>query len=278
MKVQGVEPTASEIEALEAVNAAASNAAMRAPFLYTSQRWDSNKGFEALIVERIGSGKLIHLPTTKAEVQKFFDLYANYSTRLNPIPWVEKPTEPLSDRVRRNVANHIKASHENYPDHPLRHPDDPALIATALDVVTEHYKGAELLFQHCHISTDDVFLPNGSDPRYIYTSNFVWAWKPKFYDALVAYHHFPRLLIDRAEDVTEEMVAMQTNWWREQIEALAGNDEERTQLHTVMLELAINRLTIDDLTLKPDNPLAPYLIEMTRRDIQGLMNELDRNS
>ncbi len=278
VKVQGAEPSASEIDAVEAVNAAASDAAMRAPSLYASQRWDPTKGFEASIVERINSDKLIHLPTTKEEVLSFFGLYVNYSTKLNPEPWIEKPTEPYAESVRRNVESQIKASQENYPNHPLRQPDDSVLIAKALDVVTKHYQGVELFFQHCHISTDDVFLPNGDDPRHIYTSNFVWGWKPKFYDALVAYHHFPRLLMDRAEDVTEEMVAEQTGWWREQIEALAENDEERIQLHTVMLELAINRLTIDDLTLKPDNPLAHYLIETTRNDIRKLMNELAPNS
>lgn len=124
LKVQGAKPSASEIDAVEAVNAAASHAAMRAPYLYTSQRWDSAKGYETLIVERINSDKLIHLPTNKAEVRSFFELYANYSTKLKPTPWIDKPTEPYALTVRHNAKNQASISQENYPDHPLRQPDD----------------------------------------------------------------------------------------------------------------------------------------------------------
>ncbi len=277
LKIQGVEPSASEIDAIEAVNAAANNTAMRSPALYASQRWDSDKGFEALVVERISSDKLIGLPTSEAEVQDFFDLYANYSTKLRPVPWMEKPTGSFSDAVRKKVADQTKASQENYPNHPFRHSDDALLITSALEMVTRQYdKGVELFFQHCHITSDDVFLPNGDDPRHLYTSNFVWAWKPKFYDALIGYHHFPRLLIDRGKGVTKEMVAEQTDWWLKRIQALPKSEEERVQLQTLMLNLAMNRLTIDDLTLDPNNPLAPYLIETTRQNIHSLMDTLAR--
>jgi hypothetical protein len=276
LKVQGVEPSSSEIDAIDAVNSATSDAAIRAPFLYANRRWDANKGFEALIVEQITSDKLVHLPTTEIEVQKFFDLYTNYSSKLKPNPWIEKPTISYGEIVQRNTKDQLEASMRNYPNHPFRKPSDSAIIAAAVEVVTDHYKAVNMLFQHCHISTDDVFLPNGIDPRHIFTSNFVWGWRPKFYDAVVAYHHFPRLLIDRGLHVTEEMVAMQTNWWKKQIAAIPKNNEERTLLHTVMLELAINRLAIDDLTVDPKNPLAGYLIESTRRDIMHLTTELSQ--
>lgn len=275
LKIQGVKPMTSEIDALEAIaNAENPHATIRAPHLYANRRWDDDKKFEALIVERILSPKLINLPTTQDEVKKFFDLYKNYVQYLNPTPWVSFPDKSPADMAREKVEDQRSTAGELYPDYPYRQSDDEHLIGEGLRAVTENLNGLPLTFQHSHISTDDVFLPNDEDPRYIFTSNFVWGWTTPFKDALQARHHFPRLLIDRGGKLTPDIVDEQTSWWDEQLELLSKTDDEKRYMNVARLDLALGALGIDNLTLDPSNSLAPYLMESTRSYIKELIDKL----
>ena len=275
LKVQGAKPSTSEIDALEALSAAAQpDAKVRSPFLYASRRWDDKQEFELLIVERITSPKLIHLPTSEDEVEQLYHIYGDYKLNLQPHPWIPQPDASPAEKLQEKIKGQLEAAEENYPDHPHRHDEDIRLIHDALAIAARRYQSIPVEFQHCHISTDDVFLPNGEDPRYVYTSNFVWGWAPVFNDALQARHHFPRLLIERGGKSTAEEVNMQTAWFDQELDRLPQALEEKTHMQAVRLELAISSLAIDNLMLDPTNPLAPYLMEISRRQIRELTEAL----
>jgi hypothetical protein len=275
LKVQGVEPNVSEITALEAFKAANRSGLVRPPELYASIPWDEERQFEALVVETIESDKLINYPTSEQEVAQFFTLFKDYRKNCRSQPWIDEPSTTLTEDTRRTVASNLKTANELYPNHPHRKSSDFALIEQGLQILEGHYAGMSREFQHLHITSDDVFLPSGTDTRHIYTSNFVWGWKAPFFDATAAYHHYGRLLCERAPSVDGEALEKQTHLWEREMYTLVTTDNEKIQLDLAMLGQLIGCLSISDLTINPDHPLARNLIDLTRQKLARLIKQLN---
>ncbi len=274
LKVQGVKPDVSEITALEGFKNSNHSQLVRPPELFARLPWDDTRQFEALVVESIDTGKLISYPTSAAEVGKFFELFRDYRANCRSRPWVAQPDSSLAEDVRRTVASNLESAREIYPNHPHRQEADFELIERAVQLLEKFYRDVSCEFQHLHITSDDVFKPSGNDPRHVYTSNFVWGWKAPFFDATAAWHHYGRLLCERASEVDVDVLAQQFALWEHEIYALPKSGEEETQLRHMMLGFTIGALTISDLMIDPDHPMAGKLIEHSRKRAAKLMEQL----
>jgi hypothetical protein len=274
LKVQGVKPNISEITAIEGFKAANKSNLVRPPELYASIPWDEERQFEALVVETIASHKLIDYPTNEHEVAQFFTLFKDYRENCRSQPWIDEPDTTLSEDTRRTVMSSLKTAEELYPNHPHRKQGDFALIEHGLQVLESHYANTPREFQHLHITSDDVFLPSGSDQRHVYTSNFVWGWKAPFFDATAAYHHYGRLFCERAPHVDVKMLEDQNRLWESEMHGLVGTGAEKIKLNLAILGQHIGCLTISDLTIDPNHPMAADLIDLTRQNLTRLIKEL----
>jgi hypothetical protein len=235
LKVQGVKPRTSEITALQNFEKANQSNLVRPPHLLAFEPWKDQLGFELLIIEYIVSDKLITYPTSSEQIAEFFRILRDYQKHAIGSPWISAPDEPLHITTRKRVEEDLSMAEKLYPEHPLREQTDFALIERGMRTLERHYSGVKPIFQHTHISTDDVFKPNGQDPRYIYTSNFMWGWEAPYFDATYAYFHYDRLLSDRYGEVDAMLLESQANLWKEELYLLAENDREALLLRLALL-------------------------------------------
>jgi hypothetical protein len=102
-------------------------------------------------------------------------------------PWIEKPTEAISDQIPATVGYLRLARELIHPNHPYRRPEDEEICDKALGVLEKSYLGVDLEFQHGHFSYDDVRQQGES---VVLLSNLYWSWRPPLYDAIFGYHWF----------------------------------------------------------------------------------------
>lgn len=270
LKVQGVRPATSEITMIENFAVANKSTVIRPPHLYASVPWTDEKQYEALVMENVGGKPIISTPTTLEEIAEFYRMYQEYRANCLAAPWLEKPTEPLSQKVQTSFANWRKASREIYPDHPLRASADDALIDQTVAVLARGYAGVEPEFMHGHFGANDLYRVGD---QVVLLSNLYWSWRQPFYDAIFGYHwHMYHLA--SVNGITPEAIEDQRTLWLDHIEPLAQGNDQRKLLNLALLERAAAGLNLDALSVDPNNQVAPYLVDATRKSVEQLLEEV----
>lgn len=107
LKVQGVKPATSEVYMINSFVKQNKSKIIRPPYVYASFPWDEEKKYEAFILEDVGKKLVAKVPTTKKEVDDFFNLYNEYRLNCINTPWVEKPNLDLSSVIKFFLIIHI---------------------------------------------------------------------------------------------------------------------------------------------------------------------------
>lgn len=267
LKIQGVKPATSEIYMLQAFSKANKSKIIRSPVLYTSIPWSKTKRYEALIMEYIEGEKIVNCPTAPKELERFFTLYREYRKNCVAIPCVAKPEFNLSQEIKENFSKWRQASFKLFPAYPFRKNNDKVLIDKAIEVLMKNYQGLDSEFQHGHFSAEDLL--EISKNEVILLSNLYWSWRPPFYDAVFGYHWFMYKLASTNLDIDE--VEKQRQMWLDEIYKLPKNKEEERLLNLAFLERAAAGLNLDALSIDPQNPLAEYFVEETRKEVEELI-------
>jgi len=275
LKVQGVKPDVSEAAMLRSFASSNRSALVRPPKLYASIPWSDEKRYEALLVEYINGSKLISSPTTAEEVERFFEIYEEYRQNCLESPWLPKPTESLAERTAQDFKDWKQVAKEQYPEHPHREAGDEELIQESLATLVRAYANEDWVFQHAHISADDVFI---QEDQAILTSNLMWAWRAPFFDAVFAYHWQPYVLGNHYEAVTPELIEAQKQLWLSAIWRLPQNDRQRRQLNLALLERQTAGLLLDSLTVDVTKPIAKHLVQSTREEVRNLLSVIGEDT
>ena len=271
IKIQGVKPLVSEAYMINSFKKANQSKTIRPPYLYANLPWDESKRYEALILEFIEGDLVIHLPTNKTEVKRFFELYQEYQENCLNSPWLDQPEGTISEKIIDNFAKWRETSTRIYPEHSLRKNEDKDLIDSAVTALVHGYQNIEPQFMHGHLSDGDLYQV---DNQVVLLSNLYWSWRPPFYDAIFGYHWFMYHLND-VENITTENIEKQRDLWLEQIYSLPQTQgQNRKLLNLALLERATAGLNLDALSTNPDKPISKYLIEETRKQIKKLLKEL----
>ena len=264
LKVQGVRPATSEIEMIKSFAATSKSKILRPPHLYFSIPWSDEKRYEALLLEYVQGNHVVNLPTNDRELEEFFGLYRDYRENCLGSPWVEKPTESLSERVRARFADWRKSSFKIYPNHPLRKEGDLKLIDEAVEILARGYSQVEPEFGDGHLSDGDFIKVEG---QVVIFSNLYWGWRAPCYDAVFGYHWFMYHL-SGVVGITPEKVEEQRSLWMKHISGL-GLDERL--LNLALLERAAAGLNLDALSVDPEVPIAGHLVSKTREQVRNLI-------
>jgi len=270
LKVQGVKPRTSEIYMIESFARTNKSRILRPPHLYATLPWDDKRRYEALIMEYIGTKKIMKVPTNKDEVKRYYELFADYRKNCRESPWLEKPALILPEKMRENFKKWREASLKIYPVHPLREDSDLELIDRAVNLLVEGYRGVGPEFQHGHLADSD-FYQVGKD--IVVLSNLYWGWRAPFYDAIFCFHWFIYHL-NKVDRIAPYDVEEQRRLWMEEIESLPSSDKERRLLKLALLERAAAGLNLDALSYEKVKPVTSYLVETTRKQVITLINEL----
>lgn len=268
LKIQGIKPNTSEVYMIKAFKKANKSKILRPPILYAFVPWDEEKRYEVLIMEFVEGGKIVNSPTNEKELREFFGLYREYRKNCCLNPWIDKPRIDLSEEVRINFAKWKQARLKLYPTPFFFHKEDEELIDQALDLLSKNYEGVEPEFQHGHFSANDLYKIN--DREVVVLSNLYWSWKPSFYDAVFGQHWFIYHLAE-IDNINPEIVEEQRNLWFSKINSLVVTKEDQRLLNLALLERAAAGLNLDALSIDPKNKIAKYLVETTRKQVQGLL-------
>ncbi len=269
VKVQGMKPQTSEITMLEGF-AANQSAVVRPPRLLAAKPWDDQRRYEALVIERLTGPKLISRPTNAGEVREFFAMYSDYRQHCRNHPWLTEPKQSLPAMIVRNLDGWQNASHKLYPNHPYRQPGDKSIIQKAAGLLQKGYGDVKPEFQHKHISSDDVFKVG---EQYVLTSNFMWGWGAPYNDAVFAYHWFPYIIGNHVDGLASEDIHSQKDIWLNQIHQLPQSDSDEKMLTLALLERQLAGLVIDSLTIPLEKPLAKFLVDSTRQEVEELIEK-----
>ena len=269
LKVQGVKPETSEVEMIESFEAQNQSRIIRPPKLYAVIPWSDERKYEALIMEDVGDKKILNEPTNGKEVKRFFETFREYREKCRNKPWLVRPDMSIGEIIRTRFEKWRKSSYEIYPDHPLRRTHDAKLIDQAIGILAEKYRGVDWEFQHGHLSDGDVFEVSGG--QVVVLSNLYWSWRAPCYDAIFAYHWFIYHLSE-IDGILPEKIEKQKNLWLEEIFRLFGRHNQLLKL--ALLERAVAGLNLDALSMNPNVPIAKYLVEKTRTDVEELMGTI----
>lgn len=271
LKVQGVKPTTSEIYMIQSFRQQNKSRIIRPPFLYASLPWDNKRQYEAIILEDVGSQKIINIPINEAEVSRYYQLFAEYRQNCRSNPWLIKPNKSISSYTKDNFNKWRKASFKIYPTHPYRQKGDTNLVNKAVSLLIEGYKGINWDFQHAHLSDGDLYQV---EKQVVILSNLYWSWRAPLYDAIFAYHWFIYHLADT--NLSQKEVEKQRDLWLEKIYQLpqAQSKKNKKLLTLALLERAAAGLNLDALSVDIKKPLAKYLVNSTRNRLKKLISEI----
>ena len=267
LKIQGVKPQTSEVFMIESFKDQNESKIIRPPIVYASFPWDDEKGYEAFILEDVGTNLVVSPPTDEASVENFFKYYNEYRSKCRNKPWLEKSDIQLGKVIKSRFDQWIEASHKVFPNHPLREDGDEKLVKKAVDILTKNQKWLTLEFAHGHFSARDLFKV---DNQIVILSNLYWSWRTPCYDLIFAYHWFMYDLAN-IEGIKPKNVEDQRNIWIKKMGEIA---EDKTLLKYALLERAAAGLNLDALSIPTKRPIAKYLVDRTREITNDLIKEL----
>lgn len=268
LKIQGTNPGISEIDQIKGFEAQNQSQIIRPPKLYGYLKWDELKRYEALFLEAVEGEKIVGCPTNRGELREFFELYREYWNNCRNRPWLPKPKLTLSEIIEADFANWRKIANKLYPTHPLRKPEDAALIETAVQKLIREYRDYEPQFIHGHFSCNDLLKTENGEV--ILFSNLFWKYKAPFYNAVFGQHWF-RYRLSSIKEITPEEVEVQRELWLNEIWALAKNEEDKKLINLALLERAAAGLNLDALSVDQKIPITEYLVEATREEVKELL-------
>lgn len=273
LKIQGVKPDISEIFMIQQFIAQNRSRVVRPPILYATIPWEESRGYEALIMERVTGDKVLQSKKLqpRENVVKFFEYYQEYRRNCLPSrPWLPKP-ESLDPRVAFEQL--VKASQRAYPEHPFRKPEDNQTASAAVEALVNVYANVPLEFVQSHFSVEDLIYQGDN---VVLFSNLFWKWRYPFYDAVFGYHWFMYELAN-VQGISSQQVESQRSVWMDVIFGLpqARESAEATRLvKAALLERATAGFLIDSFLMDTKKPISEYLNEATRKQVQGLTDEL----
>lgn len=77
LKVQGVKPTTSETFMIESFAKQNSSNVIRPPQIFAKFPWNEKVGYEAFILEDVGTDLVVHIPATKDQISNFLTSITN---------------------------------------------------------------------------------------------------------------------------------------------------------------------------------------------------------
>ncbi len=269
LKIQGVKPTVDEVYMIKSFTKTNKSKLIRPPLLYAHLPWNDKERYEALVLEPVEK-RVVQTPTNRKELDVFFKAYEDYHKNCLGNPWLTKPKETIPQRISDNFKIWRKASFKLFPTHPLRKDEDYNLIDSAVEVLKKGYENVDFEFQHGHFSESDLYQ---KENQIVLLSNLYWAWRPPLYDGVFGMHWFIYHLAD-VKDMMPEIVEEQRKLWLEKIQTLPRVKTHKKLYGLALLERAAAGLNLDALSIDFNNPIAKYLVEKTRNQVETLIQIL----
>lgn len=270
LKIQGVKPDISEIDALENFSKQNRSKIIRPPKVKFTLPWSDQTGYEALILEYVDGEHVLSSKRLQSEenIRKFLFYYQEYRKNCLPgKPWLLKSEKPdFTKELEKLEQVSLKA----YPDHPWRKLVNNDLLFQATTRLNQVYVEMGLTFLHGHFSVEDLIFQGN---EVVLFSNLFWKWRYPFYDAVFGYHWFMFTLAEAAE-ITPEKFNEQRRLWLKSLSELSVNEQESRLLKAALLERAISGVVVDSLLMDCSKPIALYIFQSTIDEVNRLLEEL----
>ena len=126
---------------------------------------------------------------------------------------------------------------------------------------------------HGHFSCNDLKYERLGSKSAVLFSNLFWKWRFPYFDSVFAYHWFIYEL-NHVDGITPEKVEEQRQMWIDEIFKVTGadrSDEIKLLVQAAFLERAVAGVIVDSFLVDPKKPIAKYLIDSTRSEMNRLM-------
>lgn len=270
LKIQGVKPEISEIEAIENFSKQNRSKIIRPPKIKFALPWSDEMDYEALILEYAGGSRILSSKElqTNENIRRFLFYYQEYRKNCLPKkPWLPKSEKPdFAKELEKLKQISLKA----YPDHPWRKLIDNDLLFQAVAFLNRFYSEINLTFLHGHFSVEDLIFKND---EVILFSNLFWQWEYPFYDAVFGYHWFMFTLAE-VPGIKSEEINKQRSLWLGSLDKLSTGEQDRRLLKAALLERAIAGVVLDSLLMDSSKPISLYIFQSTLDEVNRLLREL----
>jgi len=273
LKIQGARPEVNEEYMTEQFRLQNRSKLIRPPIIYDAAPWNKNVGYGHMIIEYVEGNEILESKViqTRINIRKFFCVYREFINKCIPSkPWLQKPDKTDWTQV---FNKSIKVSEKAIPDHPLRKKGDHALGLDAAKLLNKIYDNIEPEFTHGHFSTHDLKYQGD---EIVLFSNLYWKWRIPYFNAIYGYHWFIYEL-ENVKGIKPRDVDAQRKLWQGEIFAATGADKDeevKRLVNAALLERAIAGLLLDGLMVNEKRPIAKYMTDSTRDEVERLLDLL----
>jgi hypothetical protein len=273
LKVQGAKPEVEEHYMIEEFRKQNKSKIIRPPFVYKVKDWNKKLGYGYMIMEHVVGNKVLESSKvqTRKSIRIFLAVYREFVSNCTPTnPWLPRPKKVNWVAA---IKKGYKVSLKAYPDHPLRKKSDYALGMKVASLLNDCYTVSDMEFTHGHFSTHDL---KRKGKEIVLFSNLYWKWRIPYFNAVYGYHWFIYEL-ENVKGIRQKDVDSQKKIWLGEIFAATGADTDKgikRQVNIVLLERAISGLLLDGLMMKSKRPIAKYMVEATRVEVERLVSLL----
>jgi len=275
LKVQFLPLAVDEIEIREKFDQQNKSQKIRLPKLYAGQRYDKEKGYGFLILEKVEAQKIYSAPFANPEQRKnFCEFYQEYKENcLNEPFWEPQPNEKSSlVFVAQRISFWAKLAQEQG----FLIEEEIKDIEKFFSILSRFASSLKMEFMHGHLSNGDILQP--APDEYVLLSNIFWSYRPEFYDAV--FHLWAGIKSLDCGEATSEQVISYIKKWEEEYKKLPCVQEVKefsAKFRLMMAERCLGARLVDIPQENKGNPRrAAYLKKIFQDLFLFLMANLEK--
>lgn len=278
LKLQGLRPETDEVDILIGFKKHNKSKIIRAPKLYTYQKWNEKDEFGFLITEFIPYPKIHEMPFPSTnKIKLFCNFYQEYKTNCVNAPFVQTDEDNSAKKfVLKRVETWKKISdYKGLLEKIISRKQIENVINIYKNLMSDKID-SKMVFSHGHLSSKDI-LYNGKE--FVLLSNLYWTYRPEYYD-LIFNLHWCLEAIEDIEFTLTDYIELVKKWFNNfyKIPIVKSDEQAIKNIHLMLLERTMGAILIDTGSRNKSNEAIKHLLNIQVQFFHELATRISKEN